>query len=412
MLNVRSRGAVPQIGLGGVFRRVGTGTSTLSDHPKTRLTALSILLLITMGVAGCAPDRTTPDTEGTPTSAAPSPVGSLAPPSSEESDVVPDETIDKAAQWLVDTWESDPVSFGDIETLSDTVIALSAANSDPDTITTMLKQLQSKGQGLLEEEVPRPEELAKIIIAADVANQNPRDFLGCDVDLVEELRFLVESKGGRTAIVEYGKPYLVGVALHRGGESMSTWLIEEMHSRQDGGFYAVSGNSAQDADPVTTALGISAMNDVRRNTSNTEEQEKARDGLAAAVAWAEDPANQLKDRSSGGIRWSDDIMATGMMTAALGDVLNAGTFPGAEPDIAAPVRYLRAEQLPDGGWPGSPNGDESDIAATLQSVLGVTGAGYSSADTSNVQEMTDCPTRPSAPKETLPTSSAEAAEED
>ena len=364
----------------------------MSDHLRKRACALSILLVIALGVVGCAPNPAPTKTDGPSTSVTSvGPVVSDSPSGVETSAVVADETVDQAVRWIVEAWENDPVAFADIETLSNTVIALSAADTVPGTITTMLGQLQLKGQNLLGEDDPNPAELAIIIVAAEAANQNPQNFLGCDVDAVEELQAMMDTEAGREAILDYGRPYVVGIALYRGGAPIPEWLVTEMLKRQYGGFHQVFGDAVQEIDPFTTALGISVMTALRRSDVDAETRQEAEDSLTAAISWAEDPANQQQDAGSGGFRWSDDLVATGMLTAALGDVLTVGTFPGAEPDIAAPLLYLKAQQLQDGGWPGVHDGGASDLAATLASLLGVVGNGYSSAHTDAVPEMTDCP---------------------
>lgn len=365
----------------------------MSDHLGKRVCALATLLAVACGVVACAPGppSTRTDKPMPSVTTASEPVESADATQTPTEAIEIDETVDSAARWILNAWENDPVAFADIETLSDTVVALSAANGNPAVITTMLEQLQLKGQNLLEGSDASPAELAKIIIAADAANQNAQDFLGCEVDPVRELLLLVSTDEGQAAIRDYGRPYIVAVALHRGDERIPQWLVTEMRYRQYGGFHQVIGEDAQEIDPLTTALGISAMAALTQNDTDEETRQEGRDSLNAAVSWAEDPINQQEDGASGGIRWSDDVVATGMLTAALGDASSAGAEESTAPDLAAPVLYLRAQQLSDGGWPGMHDGKESDVAATIAGLLGVVGAGYGSAFTPGVAPITECP---------------------
>ncbi len=303
----------------------------------------------------------------------------LMTPQTARADTPTDKSITDASTWIADRWENNRNQFFAAGTVADGVIALSAANREPDTVRSMLTTLKKDGPGYSNGHGDR---LAKMIMTADIAGQNPRTFFGCERDLVADLQAMVEDRPSTTK--EYWGPYLIAIALTRAGEQVPAWVIADMEENQSGtsgGFGYMEGGTFF-GDPDYTAVGISAMNLVKGNDRNAADRARAEASIEAAVLWSADAVNQKQD-GAGNFYWESDSSAnsTGMLASALGEV-------GVE--IESPVRYLTAQQNPDGGWPGIHNGTRSNVMATTQAVLGVIGEGYGTARSSQVPEMEDC----------------------
>ena len=180
----------------------------------------------------------------------------------------------------------------------------------------MIAKLQEIGPGYI---VENPAGLAKIIMTADMAGQNPRTFLGCDKDLVAELKSQMEAHKDKATM--YWGPYLIAIALSRVGEPVPDWIIKAMTDNQQGGFGYRDGDNFT-ADPDYTGIGISAMNAITLNPkSSIKVRRTANASIDAAIEWAKDPANQKVD-ANGNHYWAtySSANSTGMLASALAEV--------------------------------------------------------------------------------------------
>lgn len=312
---------------------------------------------------------------------------------------VPDETsITNAATWIKETWDADTkgTKFFAAGTVADGIIALSAANQYPDTVRSMLLNLKERGPGYTDFDGGYPAGLAKVIMTADMAGQNPRTFFGCERDLVADLKEMVD--GGPVDSREYWGPYLIAIALTRANEEVPAWVIADMEKNQDtsGGFGYYEKDGSFVGDPDYTAVGISAMDRVANNPKNSADKARVAANVEKAKTWSADAKNQQQDSASNSYYWEtySSANSTGMLASSLSEV-------GVE--VTSPVRYLKNQQKTDGGWPASHDGKNSDVMATTQAILGVTGAGYGTIRSTQVPELVDCDTTsPTTPPVVVP----------
>ena len=303
------------------------------------------------------------------------------------------DSITAASKWIADRWENKRAQFFAAGTTADGVIALSAANQEPETVESMLRDLKDRGPDYTDFGGGDPASLAKIIMTADIAGQNPRTFYGCDRDLVKELQALIETPAGQKKAKGYWGPHLIAIALSRAGEQVPSWVIDHLASTQkNGGFGYTENDGTFVADPDYTAVGISAMDRISENNKVPANiRSNASKSVTNAVNWSADSANQIKDTASNSSYWAtySSANSTGMLASALGEVGE---------DIVSPTRYLVSQQNGDGGWaaahkePGKTR--KSDVMATTQAVLGVIGEGYGTARSTQVPELNKCGTPP------------------
>ncbi len=299
---------------------------------------------------------------------------SLFAPQTARADAATDKSVTDAARWIAKQYAEDENFYG----VADAVIALSAANKEPDTVRAMLVDLKASAPEYVE---GNPGGLAKIIMAADIAGQNPRTFLGADRDLVAELQALIETESGKRDAKLYFAPAIITIALSRTGQAVPAWLTEALlATQQDGGFgYSMGGTFYPD--PDYTALGLSAVNLLSTNpNASADDKSKASDSLAAAQQWAADAKNQKTDGTNYYWETYSSPNSTGMLSSALKEV-------GVE--VESPVRYLVSQQQADGGWAASHNGKRSNVMSTTQAILGVIGKGYATAGSTQVPDLLD-----------------------
>ena len=332
----------------------------------------------------------------------------LVAPHTAHADAGTDASVSNASKWISERWETKRNQFFAAGTTADGVIALSAADQYPDTVTSMLLDLKDRGPAYSE---GYPAGLAKIIMTADMAGQNPRTFYGCERDLVVELQELIESEGGKSRLKEYWGPHLVSISLLRSGEPVPEWVVDYLAATQEGGAFGFFENDGSfKADPDYTAVGISAMNLIAEKDSSAAVRAKAFDSAVAAADWSADSANQFQDPASDSYYWAtySSANSTGMLASSLGEVGE---------DIESPKRYLVSQQNADGGWaavhqePGAKK-KKSDVMATTQAVLGVIGEGYGTVRSTQVPEMVDCSTQVAPQFTTQPESSIVAVGQD
>ena len=292
-------------------------------------------------------------------------------------------SVKAAADWIADTWRNSPNSFSGAGSVADGIIALSAANAHPDVVKSMITKLQEIGPKYVE---GNPAGLAKVIMTADAAGQNPRTFFGCERDLVAELKTAMDADHAKAS--EYWAPYLIAIALSRAQEPVPSWVVKAMTDNQQGGFGYYS-NGTFNADPDYTGIGISAMNLVKgSNQNNSIVRTRAIRSMNKAIAWAENPANQKTD-ASGNHYWVTDpsiyssANSTGMVASALAETGR---------NVESPVAYLKSQQSKTGvgAWASKHDGTSADLMATTQAIMAPAGKGYGTIRSTQVSELQPC----------------------
>ena len=316
----------------------------------------------------------------------------LLAPQTARADATTDTSVAKASTWIATTWKNDRAKFFSASTSADGIIALSAANKEAGTVREMLIDLKQRGPAYANGD---PAGLAKMIITADTAGQNPHTFFGCERDLVAELQALLATDAGKVAAKRFWGPYVIAIALARSGEEVPGWIIDAMLANQKGGGFGYDAGGVT-ADPDYTAIGISAMNLVAGSAKNAKDKQRAETSIAGATAWSADAKNQKTD-AVGNSYWEtySSSNSTGMLASALSEVGE---------DVSSPVRYLVAQQNTDGGWAAAHRNPgitkTSNVMATTQAVLGVIGDGYGTARSTQVPDLANCgaPVTPTYPK--------------
>ena len=157
-------------------------------------------------------------------------------------------SVKAAADWIAEAWKKDPGKFSISRYTADGIMALSAAEAHPETVKEMITKLRADSGKAL-----KMDQLAKIIMAADAAGQNPRTFLGCGRDLITELKTVMEADRAKAS--RFYAPFLIAIALSRSGEPVPDWIVKAMTDNQKGGFGYHSGG-AFTVTPGTTGIGI------------------------------------------------------------------------------------------------------------------------------------------------------------
>lgn len=288
-------------------------------------------------------------------------------------------SVKAAADWIANTWKNSPNSFPGAGAVADGIIALSAANAHPDVVKSMITKLQEIGPKYVE---GNPAGLAKVIMTADMAGQNPRAFFGCGRDLVAELKTMMDANHARAT--EFWAPYLIAIALSRAQEPVPSWVVKAMTDNQQDGFgYYSHGNFK--ADPDYTGIGISAMNLVKGNAQNNSiVKGKAVRSMNKAIAWAENPANQKTD-AAGNHYWAtySSANSTGMVASALAETGR---------NVESPVAYLKSQQEKTGvgAWASKHDGTKANMMATTQAIMAPAGKGYGTIRSTQVPELQPC----------------------
>ncbi|WP_147454113.1 hypothetical protein [Tessaracoccus antarcticus] len=304
----------------------------------------------------------------------------LVAPSTAHADATDDASVTNASTWIADTWKTKRNQFFAAGTTADGVIALSAANKEPDTVRSMLLDLKGRGPAYAAD---NPAGLAKMILTADVAGQNPRTLFGCQRDLVAELKAMVTD--GPVSSGEYWGPYLIAIALTRAEEQVPDWVIDYMQAHQEGGGFGYREGNKFVADPDYTAVGISAMQLVATNDKvSATHRSAAAQSVSDAVDWSQNVLNRRSD-AAGNYYWTtySPANSTGMLASALRE---------AGEDITSPVKFLKAQQTltKAGGWGSELNDTKPNVMATTQAVLGIIGKGYGTAHSTQVGDLANC----------------------
>ena len=317
---------------------------------RNRILAVLMAVLLALGTLGSTPAHADPRTD----------------------------SVTQAADWIAKQWQDQPGQFAGAGSVADGILALSAANTHPDVVQSMLWKLHEfspKYIGTLDK-AGNPAGLAKVIIALDAAGQDPRTFLGPDRDLVKELQAHVEAN--KPNIRSFWAPYLIAIALSRMGEDVPSAVVDEvLANQQDGAFGYTSGGTFH-ADPDYTAVGIMAMNLLSVKAKDRAVRNKALDSVVDAIDWAQDPANQKTD-ANGNRYWGtySSANSTGMLASALAEVGE---------NVESPVAYLVAQQqlTGTGAWSNVPDGTNSNMMATTQAILAPAGVGYGTVRSTQV----------------------------
>lgn len=285
------------------------------------------------------------------------------------------ESARKAADFVVDTWVKAPDTFKDAGAVADAILALASAGLTEakysDAVSGMVAKLKELAPGYIRKDgVVNVAGLAKVVMTLDAAGQDPRTFLS--EDLVALL--VAETAKGGSATTDFWAPYLITIALGRVGETVPQPIIDAMVANQKDGAFGYTYQGTFSASPDDTALGLQAMHFVSTSAKSTTEQKAtAKAAIDAAVKWANDPANQVKD-SAGNSYWTAWVPAnsTGMLASALATV--------GQPNESAQA-FLRSQQAKTGAgaWSDKLDDNTANIMATTQAIFGVTGRGYATA---------------------------------
>ena len=286
-------------------------------------------------------------------------------------------SVKAAADWIAEAWKKDPGKFSISRYTADGIMALSAAEAHPETVKEMITRLRADSGKAL-----KVDQLAKIIMAADAAGQNPRTFLGCGRDLITELKTVMEADRAKAS--RFYAPFLIAIALSRSGEPVPDWIVKAMTDNQQEGFGYYSHGTFK-ADPDYTGIGISAMNLVAMNDSNDPDtQKKASTSMGDAISWAENPANQKTD-AAGNHYWAtySSANSTGMVASALAETGR---------NVESPVAYLKSQQEKTGvgAWASKHDGTEANMMATTQAIMAPAGKGYGTIRSTQVPELQPC----------------------
>lgn len=294
-----------------------------------------------------------------------------------------------AADWIVGTWDSNPSAYVTAGNVADGILALASVDA-PDAnhqraigemlarLAEMAPQYVSPSEGYL-----NASGLGKVLLAVDAANQDARHFLGCDRDLVAEL--LAEVDKGGSNVTLFWAPHMIALSLSRLGVEVPQSVIDQLLSTQQAGAFGYWMGTTFAADPDYTAVGMESMWLIANSSTATAEQKQiAQSSVDAAIGWAQDPANQKSDET--GYFWETYSAAnsTGMLAGALAE---AGV------NIESPQAFMLAQQAltGTGAWSNVRGGTASDLMATTQAVMALTGKGYATTRSSHYVNQVSCP---------------------
>jgi hypothetical protein len=259
-------------------------------------------------------------------------------------------------------------AFGAESTTADAVVALAATSdtSANDAVGAMADYLQDRALDY----ATSAEASLKLALVAEVIHADIRDFGGVDL-----LGGVQDGIGEDGAFGAAPTPYSAGlalIALHRAGaagEPLASWLLEQQG--EDGGWSYAPGSAS---DPDNTALATLAL--------LSQLDEPAQAAALRGLAWLR--AGQEADGHWEGY---SPVNSTAVALLALNQ---------SHEDQAAAAKaagWLAGAQLPDGGFPNTLGDPESELNATLQALLALTGENYLTAEqkTAATQSPDACP---------------------
>jgi len=260
--------------------------------------------------------------------------------------------VSKASKWLV----AHPATTDDgylYKVYNATGIAAAQAPGSGAALRTRVRELRDGAQAAV---AAKPTLAPYLAILVDALHLSPRKFGG--VDLVSTIRSSVTNGDYSYA---YGQALAI-IALKRSGAAVPSTLVGDLIAGQtktgpDAGAFGYSDGTTFFADPDSTALAIQALDLVGRS--------KYSGTVRLAAAWA--VANQTKEGFWG--KWSP-VDSTALMATALTTV-KPSAVKGLK--VAAShtkaYRWLKTQQLGDGGFPASLGGTTSDQMATFDAVF-------------------------------------------
>lgn len=325
-----------------------------------RRPALAVALLLTLGTAACAEDSTTDaGTAGSDsaTSAMTEPPADddaeTSQPSADGTDTTAGpagDPAEAAAAYLVGRLE-DGSHFPDDEgsLTVDGLLALTAVGGHDAEVATMAGWLAEQAPTYTEGNGPAAGNLA---VAASAAGEDPTDFGG--VDLVDSITAAIDESGQCGELAGAYTQSLCVLGLVRAEAEVPQPAVDNLVSLQDAetGSFGYDNEGEYVADLDSTALAVSALSGVLDQ-----------DGAVDAVVAARD---YLTGELAGDGSWPgfSPVNTTGLVASALAALGE---------DVQPSVDWLESVQLDDGGFPADLTGELSDVRATTQGVLPLTG---------------------------------------
>ena len=330
-----------------------------------RRPALAVALLLTLGTAACAEDSTTETdsavSDSTASSSAEPSAGDATEPSADEATetseagdaadmTAGDDPAQAAADYLVGQLE-DGSHFPDDEgsLTVDGLLALVAVGGYDAEVAEMAGWLAEQAPTYTEGNGPAAGNLA---VAAAAAGEDPTDFGG--VDLVDGVTAAIDESGQCGELAGAYTQSLCVLGLVRAEVDVPPSAVDNLVSLQDAatGSFGFENEGEYVADLDSTALAVSALSGVLDQDGAVDAVVAARDHLSGAMA---------DDGSWPGF---SPVNTTGLVASALAALGE---------DVQPSVDWLVGVQLDDGGFPADLTGELSDVRATTQGVLPLTG---------------------------------------
>lgn len=233
----------------------------------------------------------------------------------------------------------------------DALVALAAAGNHDDVAKKMGAYLQNdpaaKGYAQVQ-----PGAAAKVVIGLDAACM--------DTSAYDQLMLAdMDAKGNLPGFASAFNHALVIIALERSGQEIPDVLVEKLKSWQtapDGGFEYddfMSGGKVYDVDGG--AMGAMALK------------------VAGEEAAADRALDSLRAHQETPGYWPNysPVNSTGLVVHAM---------EIDDRDVTLAQSWMKTQQLSDGGFPASLDGDKSNVMATIQGMQAIAGAGYTNAD--------------------------------
>ncbi|MFL0460873.1 hypothetical protein ACH0CA_10455 [Kytococcus sedentarius] len=257
----------------------------------------------------------------------------------------------------------------------DALVALAAAGNHDDVARKLGAYLQDD-PAAKEYASVQPGAAAKVVIGLDAACMDTSAY---DQMMLKDMK----DDGSLPGFASAFNHSLVIIALERSGQEIPPVLVEKLKSWQtaeDGGFEYddfITGGKVYDVDGG--AMGAMAL----QVAGEDEAAERALDSLRA------------HQEAPGYWPNYSPVNSTGLVVHAL-------EIDGR--DVSKAQAWMKTQQLSDGGFPASLDGDTSNVMATIQGMQAIAGAGYTNADLGCEAEPTPEPTtpEPTTPEPTSP----------